>query len=386
MSEALLIPFYLLFPVFILFLTWRFRAAEKIGAVLIAYLAGLILGNTGLLPENASQIQEMMTTLTIPLALPLLLFSMNIRSWVSKLGGTFLSLLLGIVSLLIPVIGGFYLFRGNIDEAWKIAGMLTGVYTGGTPNLAAIKIALDVKEETYILTHTYDMFLSAVFLLFVMSIGQKVLLKFLKPYQKTNQESPEAETESKTTNRCPFFHVFRKQTLLPLLAALGISVVILAIGGGVSMLVPENMSMALAILLITSLGIVASFIPRVNKIQHTFDFGMYFILVFSIVVASMADFSNFGIAQLHLMLYITLCVMGSFIIHALLSKIFGVDADNVIIVSTALTCSPPFVPVVAASLKNKEIILSGLAAGIIGYAIGNYLGISIAWMLHAFHF
>jgi uncharacterized membrane protein len=386
MSQALLIAFYLLFPVFILFLTWRFKAAEKIGAVLIAYLAGLILGNTDVLPENAAQIQELMTSITIPLALPLLLFSMNIRSWVSKLGGTFLSLLLGIVSLLIPVIGGFYLFRDNIDEAWKIAGLLTGVYTGGTPNLAAIKIALDVKEETYILTHTYDMFLSAVFLLFVMSIGQRVLLRFLKPYPKTNRENPEAETESKSKSRRPFFHVFRKQTLLPLLASLGISVLILAIGGGVSMLFPESASMAVAILLITTLGIFVSLIPRVNKIQHTFDFGMYFILVFSIVVASMADFSNFGIAQAHLLLFITLCVIGSFIIHVLLSKIFRVDADNVIIVSTALACSPPFVPVVASALKNKEIILSGLAVGIIGYAIGNYLGISIAWILHAFHF
>jgi uncharacterized membrane protein len=144
--------------------------------------------------------------------------------------------------------------------------------------------------------------------------------------------------------------------------------------------------MAVAILSITSLGIIASFIPAVNRIERTFDFGMYFILVFSIVVASMADFSQFGIAQLHLFLYITICVIGSFIIHVILAKIFRVDADNVIVVSTALACSPPFVPVVAAALKNREIILSGLTVGIIGYAIGNYLGIAIAWILHSFHF
>ena len=37
--------------------------------------------------------------------------------------------------------------------------------------------------------------------------------------------------------------------------------------------------------------------------------------------------------------------------------------------------SPPFVPVIAAALKNKEIVVSGLIIGIIGYAIGNYLGV-----------
>ncbi len=31
--------------------------------------------------------------------------------------------------------------------------------------------------------------------------------------------------------------------------------------------------------------------------------------------------------------------------------------------------------------KNKDVIISGLTVGIIGYAIGNYLGISIAFLL-----
>jgi uncharacterized membrane protein len=63
-----------------------------------------------------------------------------------------------------------------------------------------------------------------------------------------------------------------------------------------------------------------------------------------------------------------------------LAALFKIDADNVIIVSTALTCSPPFVPVVAGALKNKEIIISGITVGIIGYAIGNYLGVFIAYL------
>jgi uncharacterized membrane protein len=214
-----------------------------------------------------------------------------------------------------------------------------------------------------------------------MSVGQKVLLKFLRPYKHIALDQKFDEKPLTKPRRRAFFQVFKKKQLLPLLAAFGISALIVAIGGGLSMIVPENSSMAVAILSITSLGIAASFIPKVNAIERTFDFGMYFILIFSIVVASMADFTHFGMAQLHLFLYISFCVLGSFIIHIILAKIFKIDADNVIIVSTALACSPPFVPVVAASLKNREIILSGLTVGIIGYAIGNYLGISIAWLL-----
>jgi uncharacterized membrane protein len=264
--------------------------------------------------------------------------------------------------------------------------MLTGVYTGGTPNLAAIKLALNVRDEVYILSHTYDMLLSAFFLLFAMSVAQRVLLLWLKPYEYSNNNIGFQIDNSSSKDKKPFFYFTRKSVLVPLLIAIGLAVLIFAIGGGLSMLVPENSSMAVAILSITTLGIAASFIPKINKTEKTFDAGMYLILIFSVVVASMADFRNLNINAVHLFLYITLCVFGSFIIHIILAKIFNVDADNVIVVSTALTCSPPFVPVVASALKNKEIILSGITVGIIGYAIGNYLGISIAWALHSFKF
>jgi uncharacterized membrane protein len=38
---------------------------------------------------------------------------------------------------------------------------------------------------------------------------------------------------------------------------------------------------------------------------------------------------------------------------------------------------------VAGALKNKEIIITGLTVGIIGYAIGNYIGIALGQYLSA---
>jgi len=51
------------------------------------------------------------------------------------------------------------------------------------------------------------------------------------------------------------------------------------------------------------------------------------------------------------------------------------------ITSVAMVFSPPFVPMMAGVLKNRHIILSGLTVGIIGYAIGNYLGVLLALLL-----
>ena len=96
----------------------------------------------------------------------------------------------------------------------------------------------------------------------------------------------------------------------------------------------------------------------------------------------MANLHNmFQIEFLQLFLYVLIVVFGSMIIHVGLSRIFKVDADTTIIAITALTYSPPFVPAVASAIKNKEVIISGLTIGILGYAFGNYLGILIATVL-----
>jgi uncharacterized membrane protein len=143
--------------------------------------------------------------------------------------------------------------------------------------------------------------------------------------------------------------------------------------------------MVTVILSITTLGLAFSTIKSVHRIEKTFQLGMYFIIVFSLVIASMSDLrSMFQIEFLNLFLYVALAVFGSMAIHVFLSWIFKVDSDTTIITITALTFSPPFVPVVAGALKNKELIISGLTVGILGYAFGNYLGVAIAFFLKGF--
>lgn len=413
-----LVLFYLLAPLLINFLCYKYSFFQKLGAVVIAYLVGLFVGNSGLLPEasptmielttnksiiltskyvqelfaagsltaedvqyfNVFHIQDLLTTLTIVLALPLLLFSLNVRRWFKVAGNTFLSLFLGLISVIIPILIGFFLFKDSIQDAWKVAGLMTGVYSGGTPNLASIAKALDVDNLTYILTHTYDLIIGAVFLFFVMTIAQRLLLRFLPAYKNKEVNLEEADHDF-TVSKKPFFNTVSKKHLFPNLAAIGLALVIVGISAGLGELFSRDFQMMVIIMSITTLSILASLVPKINKIEKTFDYGMYFILIFSLVVASMADLRYFSMSHIQIFYWVLLVYVGSLIIHVGLAALFKIDADNVIIVSTALTCSPPFVPVVAGALKNREIILSGLTVGIIGYAIGNYMGVVIAYIL-----
>ena len=148
------------------------------------------------------------------------------------------------------------------------------------------------------------------------------------------------------------------------------------------MLLPGIPQMVVVILSITTLGIMASFISRLNKIEKTFQLGMYLILVFSLTIASMSDLRTmFTIGMLHLILFITWVYFGSLFLHLILAKIFRIDSDNFLITATAFVFSPPFVPLVANALKNKDVIITGITGGIIGYILGNYFGVILAYFL-----
>ena len=378
---TILVLFYVFTPLLILYLCHNYTFIKKIGAVIVAYAIGLVLGSSGLLPEGSKAVQEMLNTITIPLAIPLMLFSSNIKSWLKIAGKTATSMFIAIFSVVAMVIVGFLIFRSDeVESMWKVGGLLIGVYTGGTPNLASLKLMLDVDNEVYLATHSYDMLISAAYFFFLLIAGQKVFGLVLPKYKPlgNTQEEPGMEDSCQE----PFWGLLLTKNRVPLLKAFGLSIIIFLVAGSTTLFLPESLHMVVVILSITTLGILASLVPSINKLPKTFDLGMYLILIFSIVVASLADFSDFSNISPSLFYYIGFVIFGSLILHVLLSAIFKVDADTVIITSTALICSPPFVPAVAGAIKNKEIVVSGLTVGIVGYALGNYLGYLVANLLH----
>jgi len=193
LSTILLVAFYLFTPLLILYACQKQSFLRRLGAVLIAYGVGLMAGVSGLLPENSIEVQDIITTITIPLALPLMLFSSDIKSWSRLAGSTTVSLVIALFAVISSVIIGFFIFNGDeIADLWKVGGLLIGVYTGGTPNLAALKIMLNVDNDTYIVTHAYDMIISAAYFFFLITIGQKVfgtILPKFKPGLKDNDQN-----------------------------------------------------------------------------------------------------------------------------------------------------------------------------------------------------
>jgi uncharacterized membrane protein len=421
----ILILFYFTFPLVIIYLCKKWSVLKKLGSIVLAYGFGLLIGSVGILPKGSdgyhlalqgrlalpkaeletlvsegkaverdytvnqiAQVQDMVPNIIIPLAFPLLLFSLNIKKWLRYARKGFISVLLALLAGMIMVPAGFFIFKNQIPDSWKLAGMFVGIYTGGTPNFVSLKMALDVDPSLFLIVSTYDMVVGAFLVLFYITVAPRLFRFILPPFQNPVKvatgeiDTSIAEIETDYEDYSGFF---KKGKIIPLVGALGLSVLIFAVSFGLSLLLPGIPNNVVIILSITTLAILASLFKSLNTIEKTFQLGMYLIVVFSLVIASMADLRvMFNIGMLNLILFISWCYFGSLFLHIILAYIFRIDSDNFLITSAAFIFSPPFVPMVAGALKNKDVIITGLTGGILGYILGNYFGIALAYFLRGF--
>jgi uncharacterized membrane protein len=383
---------FVLVPAGVLLLARRFTAIRKVGAVVVCYALGILVGN---LPGNGldGEVSMRLTEVSVVLAIPLLLFPLDVLRWLRMAGKTAVSFGLCIVSVLVVASTTSLLLGDRLEDGPKLAGMIVGVYTGGTANMAAIGTALGVPAETFVLMNTADIAVTAPYLFFLMTLGGRLFGRLLPPFPfRRSPSAEEADAEGSISGKGELSAEeaapIQSTGLLPApgrLAAyaksLGLAVVVVALSLGVSAIAPEGARDATVMLGLTTFAIAASLLPRVRALTASSRLGDYFLLVFCFSMGSLADAGQLLTASPVVVGFVAVVVIGSVLVHLLLARLARIDCHTMIITSSAAVFGPAFIGPVAAALGNREIVISGMTTALFGFAIGNYLGIGLAWML-----
>ena len=388
MRVYLIIALYVLVPVLIIECFKRWTWMQKIGTVVAAYAVGIIFALTGFVhfePETAEalsfgKIQSTLMSIAVPLAIPLMLFNCDFKLWTKALPKTIWSLVGGVVAVLVAVISGYFIFRNpDIPDFNNVAAMMTGIYTGGTMNFNALGASLGVDKTQMAIVLAFEMVLTTPYIFFIIGGGYKVFRKIL-PYQDiTRKGRTDEEVETKDVEN--YRGMFAKKNIGGMLAGLGLSVLFLAIGAGLALLLTGKLNELVVILTITTLSIIASFFKKVRELPKTFELGMFFILIFSVIVASLFDIHSVNGGSLSIGLFVAWVMIVAAVLHLIFCRIAHVSGDLFCVSQIALLCSPPFVPPVVGAMQNKKVLISGIVIGLVGYAIGTYLGVAISLLL-----
>ena len=373
---------FCLAPAGVIWLCRRFPLLDSIGPIMILYAIGMLIGNLPLDIPNMATIQKVATEASIPLAIPMMLYGCSFSR--REAGLQCKIVVSGFLSVALAVTLGYLFFGRNVNEGAQVGGIIAGMYTGGTINAAALQAIFRIDSENYILMSSYDIVISFLYLVFLLSVGIPMFRRLYGEGKKEISQSDQEEInrQIEKTKENPYRKLLSREGMRQLGKALLLTIGIVAVSGGVALLLPDDWFMVVFILLITTLGVVASFFPAVRKLDTSYDAGMYLIYIFSITIASMADFSNLRIDDgLNQIIFLSIAVFGSLLLHAIFCRIMRVDADSMVISSVAFINSPPFVPMAAAVMKNRNALVTGLAAGVAGYALGNHFGVLMEKLL-----
>ena len=240
-----------------------------------------------------------------------------------------------------------------------------------------------LSEEMFALVATCNLVVSFFYLMFLMGGGVTIARRVVhgKNFKAYNDEINAQDFVDDN----PYKDFGQKKSIIQLLKVFGAAAAVAVVSLLVSNLFKEgtamfdllggDFSMVALILTLTTISLLLTGFKEVRSWTKSFDAGMYLIYIFCLAMAMLADLSQLDWKLgLWVLVYQTIIVFGSLALGVLLARPCKVDADSAVITSDTLVNSPICVPMIAATMKNKNAIMVGITNGLAGYAVGNYLG------------
>ena len=339
-------------------------------SIVLCYGAGILVAN--LRPWSVDQpLMEGLAGGSMLVGLPLLLFSVCVADLTRYGRSMLLSFLLCCVAGVVCTgLTAVYL-QGSMADGWQIAGMLTGLYTGGTPNVQAIGIALEAPAEYVVLIQAADVLLGGAYLIGLITFLPAVYARFY-PRTFADPKEREAAVPGVDTDMTWGQRGIQFGCALSITAA---AFLLTRITTG------AWFSPTALVLWVTTASILFTLTPAARRIGNAYPLGEYFVLIFCVALGMLADFRRLAEEGLELLYFSTIALVSTTLLHLVLARIFRIDRDTVILSSVAAFYGPVFVVQVATAIRNTRLLAAGVAVSLLGFGIGNYLGIGLAYAL-----
>jgi len=356
----------------------RFKIFKNVGPALTVIIFGIILSNFKVVPAMA-EVYGVIFQYAIPLSMSMMLLNVDLSKMVKLSKEPLLAMLCAAVSVgLVSILAGFF-FAPRISEGWKMAGMFIGTYTGGSSNLTAIGTGLNATAETFAAANAADYVIGMPTMIFLFAAPaiikkSKSFQKFW-PYSLSDDELLGEGHEELMSDK--------KWSIKDIAWLFAIGFIVTEISTILSAMVPGTMQSALRILFITTIAIAAAQLKPVKKLKGSIDLGLYIALYFLTIIGFMVNLKDFFGSSILIALYVTCIIVFSLLLHLCLCRLFKIKYQYVIISIVASIADGSTAALVAASSQWQSLVSVGVVLGAIGAAIGNYLGISLAYFLKA---
>ena len=361
----------------------RYRWASRLGASLLAIIFGALLSNAGLVPFE-SPVYDAVTGPVTSLAIAWLLLAVHVSD-LRRAGPRMLAAFgLALAGTAAGALAGGLIFGGALGDAgWRLSGTLMGTYSGGSLNFVGVGRALELPEGLFAGAAAADNLTTAVWLAACLAAPALLGRWFPAPPGKDGgagaaggDDGPAAGEPDGGDHEHPFFAGASISVLgLSLLVALGLGLLVAAeLTARVVPAVPE-------VLWLTTFALAVGHLGPVSRLEGAMQLGNYALHLFFVVIgifSRLSEILEVGLA----VLAFTLLVVG---VHGLvvfgLGRLARLDLGVLTVASQAAVGGPSTALAIAVAHEWRVLVLPGIAVGLLGYAVGNYLGVALGQLL-----
>ena len=381
--ELLIILFL---PAGVIWLTSKVPFLKKIGAIAICCLLGFLLS---LLPLPYDKgFSQMTASVIVAVAIPLILFGFDLRKVRSLAKDMLKGYGLQIAAtILCSAVAALIANRLGLDHSAQLGGMATGLYVGNTPNMIAVgKALLPAADASVIIeASTADCIVGGGYFFLVLTIMCPLYkLVFRKKKAPEVKQTDSFETQEITAgNEYDFASIPRnRRSIIRLILTILLAAACLAAGAGLELLINGSLDGSLFIMITVSvLGIAGSFVRPIRETKGTYQIGQYLFLMFSLGLCMSLDLSTLIGPILRTALFLAAVQTACVFVHMVLCKLFKLDGGTALITNSAGLYGPPYIAPIAVAYGERQLIAPGIICGVVGLAIGNFLGIGVGSVL-----
>lgn len=361
----------------------RFPPLGKAGASLMAIVFGAVLSNAGIVPAS-SEVYDGILGVATSLAIAWLLLSVDLRDLRkvgAKTAGAFAVAVAG------TVLGAFaaaavYQSRFGADT-WRLAAALTGTYSGGSLNFASVGRAVDLSGTLFAGAVAADNLTTGLWL--AATLALPVWLRRFYPDAETPGGSPALAVDAPADAGDP--RAARADH--PYFAREGMSAVSTAniFAAGLALVWASewlgSLASVPAILWLTTLALALGHSPWYRRAPGAMQLGSVSLHFFFVIIGILSRFSEIA-AVGPAVLFFTLLVVG---VHGVFvfaaGKLLRLDVGTLAVASQAAVGGPSSALAVAVSREWRHLVVPGVAVGLLGYAVGTYLGLAVGYAVRA---
>lgn len=345
----------------------RWHLFRSFGAAFIGILLGMVLSNTGVLPGR-SPAYDFLVGPAVSAGIVLILLSVDVRTIV-KAGPTMLAAFaIGAVGSMVgAAVAALTLARQVGPETWKLAGQYAATYTGGGANFAAVGAALGTSGDLFAAGVAADVIVTAVWMAICLTVP--VLLARARG---TADEIVDRPNVGEAGGR--LYATLGSVEILDVALLAVIALGTLWASAALGRVLPALPS----VLWLTTIALVLAQIPQVQRIRGAGVIGNWLILLFLASNGAKSVVANIIAVGPPVMWFALTTVAVHGVIIFGVGMLVRLDPRTLAVASQANVGGSASAMALASARGWASDLLPGVAVGLLGNAVGNYLGIAVA--------